>query len=153
METTMRSIDVLRILSLLGTCAAAAATIAVQDPRLTPGVIDARATVKMLCTPGYSSKIRNVTSAMKREVCREYGKKPPCPKGFEIDHLVPLSLGGSNAPANLWPQPWKEAREKDRVEWSLYHKVCHGQISLERAQEVILRSWPQYLQTLTNERN
>jgi hypothetical protein len=44
--------------------------------------------------------------------------EPPCP--CEMDHLIPLSLGGSNRQKNLWPQseitePWN-AHVKDKLE-------------------------------------
>src|SRR5438477_344466 len=40
-------------------------------------------------------------------------------RSFEIDHLIPLELGGSNELANLRPQPYRRrpaAREKDLLE-------------------------------------
>jgi hypothetical protein len=62
----------------------------------------------------------------------------------EIDHLIPLELGGSNARANLWPQrydgAWNAAR-KDRLERRLHAMVCRGEISLKTAQEAIARDW------------
>ena len=46
----------------------------------------------------YSSNLR------KNEVHMAYGmapNQPPCP--CELDHLIPLGLGGTNWLANLWP--------------------------------------------------
>jgi hypothetical protein len=41
----------------------------------------------------------------------------------EVDHLIPLELGGSNEMKNLWPQPDKrqpECVEKDQLENELH---------------------------------
>jgi len=62
---------------------------------------------------------------------------------FEIDHLVPLCLGGSDDFSNLWPQPrqtiapkWN-AEAKDRLERRLCEMVCSGQLDLATAQQAI----------------
>jgi len=61
-----------------------------------------------------------------------------CPRrGYVIDHLVPLELGGSNDVRNLWPQPRNEARAKDRIEDELHETVCSGRIRLVDAQHRI----------------
>lgn len=39
-----------------------------------------------------------------------------CP-GYVVDHVVPLCLGGEDAPRNMQWQAVREAREKDREEW------------------------------------
>jgi hypothetical protein len=47
----------------------------------------------------------------------------------EVDHLIPLELGGSNAVTNLWPEPYSPkagAREKDVLENFLPRAVCGG---------------------------
>ena len=78
---------------------------------LTPG--DAfDVTAQDLCVPGYSKKVRNVPVEMKREVYEEYGVTSHGPGDYEVDHLIPLELGGSNSIKNLWPEshwtsPWK----------------------------------------------
>jgi hypothetical protein len=41
--------------------------------------------------------------------------------------LVSLSLGGApRSPRNLWPQPWRQARRDDRIEYDLYLRACRG---------------------------
>ena len=53
----------------------------------------------------------------------------PCP--CEIDHLIPLGLGGSNRPRNLWPQSHStvpcNSIANDRLERKLHAEVCVGQ--------------------------
>jgi hypothetical protein len=88
------------------------------DPKLTPG--DAfDVTVQDICVPGYSRKVRSVPAEMKREVYQEYGITSHGPGDYEVDHLIPLELGGSNSIKNLWPEshrtaPWN-AQVKDRL--------------------------------------
>lgn len=122
--------------------------VAMPIAALTPGAVDPHVTQanirKTICVHGYTSTVRNVTDATKKEVCKLYGKKDACPKGYEIDHLVSLELGGLNDISNLWPQPYAPApgaREKDVVETTLHRQICGGKISLEAAQRLIVRDW------------
>jgi hypothetical protein len=64
------------------------------DHNLTPGnTFDV--TAQDLCVIGYSKKVRNVPAEMKREVYEEYGITSHGPGDYEVDHLIPLELGGS----------------------------------------------------------
>jgi hypothetical protein len=75
------------------------------DPVLTPGdALDV--TVKDICTPGYTKKVRDVPESVKREVYAEYGITSHKPYEYEIDHLKSLELGESSAKKNLWPQAY-----------------------------------------------
>jgi 5-methylcytosine-specific restriction endonuclease McrA len=60
--------------------------------------------VQDLCVPGYTKKVRNVPAEMKREVYEEYGITSHESGDYEVDHLIPLELGGSNSIKNLWPE-------------------------------------------------
>jgi hypothetical protein len=116
----------------------------VLDPKLTPGdTFDV--TAQDLCVPGYAKKVRNVPAEMKREVYHEYGITSHGSGEYEIDHLIPLELGGSNSIKNLWPEsyrtsPWN-ARVKDRLEVKLHSLVCYGQLDLKTAQQAIASNW------------
>jgi hypothetical protein len=68
----------------------------VPDPKLTPGD-SFPVTVQGLCVPGYTKKVRNVPAEMKREVYEEYGVTSHGSGEYELDHLIPLELGGSNS--------------------------------------------------------
>ncbi|MBX6333697.1 MAG: HNH endonuclease [Gemmatimonadaceae bacterium] len=98
-----------------------------------------------MCVPGYSKKVRNVPAAVKRKVYAAYGITHHAPGEYEVDHLISLELGGSNAIANLWPEsyrttPWN-ARVKDALENYLHREVCAGRISLKDAQREIATDW------------
>jgi hypothetical protein len=129
---------------LATTLAAAACTFgahgALPDHGCTPGAFRSRATVAQICTPGYSSRTRKVSSATKRKDYAEYGQSGPHPfPEWEVDHLIPLELGGSNSLRNLWPEHNPGA--KDRVENELHDRVCAGRMSLRVAQRRIARDW------------
>lgn len=111
------------------------------NPSWTPGAVNPAVTAREVCVSGYTRTARHVTEKQKRAAHERYGAIRGC---CEVDHLVSLELGGSNADANLWAQPWPEAREKDRVENYLHWKVCHGEMSLTDAQKAIL-AWREWL--------
>jgi hypothetical protein len=110
------------------------------DPKLTPGdTFDV--TAQDVCVPGYAKKVRAVPAWLKRQAYAEYGITEYKTGDYEVDHLVPLSLGGSNSIRNLWPQstktsPWNSF-VKDALERKLHRLVCTGQLDLKTAQREI----------------
>lgn len=109
------------------------------NPRLTPGVVRPLS-VHTICTTKWGLDRRHVTIAMKREVARRYGVKWSLRSRYEFDHRIPRELGGADDVDNLWPQPWPDARKKDREETRLHREVCAGRLTLEDAREQI-RQW------------
>src|SRR5262249_8686854 len=116
------------------------------DPVLTPGDVFP-VTKDDVCVPGYSKVVRNVPKSLREEAFRRYGIPFPQPDQYELDHLIPLSIGGSNSIRNLWPQayntspsPWN-AHVKDGVERRLHDLVCSDQIDLKDAQHAIATDW------------
>jgi hypothetical protein len=62
------------------------------DPKLTPGdIFDV--TTQDICVPGYAKKVRAVTAWPKRKAYAEYGITEYKTGDYEVDHLIPLSLG------------------------------------------------------------
>lgn len=113
------------------------------DPSLTPGDVIAGVTAQQVCTPGYATSVRNVSTTEKRQVYRRYGEKD-VPGAAEVDHFISLELGGSNAITNLWPErysPAPGAHEKDKVENYLHDRVCSGAMTLQQAQNAIRTDW------------
>ena len=114
------------------------------DSACTPGAILPKATKDKICQPGYSTSVRDVTTAVKDKVYAEYGITHHSPGQYEVDHLISLELGGSNDVANLWPEPAEPRpgfHEKDKVENYLHEQVCRGAISLKQAQAEIAGNW------------
>jgi hypothetical protein len=120
---------------------------ALPDSACTPGAVFRKATRKLVCRSGYSSKVRHVTSSTRERVFGEYGIASHAPGQYEVDHLVPLELGGSNAISNLFPQPADPAppgmgfHDKDRLENSMHGDVCGQLYGLGEAQKAIAANW------------
>lgn len=97
-----------------------------------------------ICQLGYSSSVRDVPTSTKDQVYTEYGITSHATGQYEVDHLVPLELGGSNDISNLWPQPASPKpgfHEKDQVENYLHDQVCSGKMPLADAQQEIASNW------------
>jgi hypothetical protein len=110
------------------------------DPSCTPGQAT-DATLQTICNRK-TSTVRKVSLKTKLLVAQLYGT----PEGelVEIDHLVPLELGGANSLINLWPQPEKPEpgfRAKDLLENRLHKLVCAGKMDLADAQGEIAHDW------------
>jgi hypothetical protein len=114
------------------------------DPACTPGAVFPDATVAQICTPGYSSSVRNVSQSDKDAVYAAYGIASHEPGQYEVDHLISLELGGSNDIANLWPEaadPRPGFHEKDKIENYLHDQVCNGSMTLQQAQAAFATNW------------
>jgi hypothetical protein len=97
-----------------------------------------------VCVVHYSSSVRSVPTSEKNAVFAEYRIASHAPNSYEVDHLISLELGGTNAIRNLWPEPYAGiggARVKDVIEDRLHAHVCAGTISLAKAQAEIVRWW------------
>jgi hypothetical protein len=113
------------------------------DPTKTPGA---------LCTPSdpnfaeyrYAEHVpicnRNVPTAERDAVGASYGIARADFASYEFDHYIPLSIGGSNAPENLWPQPHVEALRKDAVEQQAFDGMNKGTLTQAQALALI-RAW------------
>jgi hypothetical protein len=117
------------------------------DPRCTPGSIDPAVTQasirSTICKKGWTATVRppeSQTQRFKYQVAYPaYGD--PGSKRTELDHLVPLELGGSNDATNLWPESPPVPNPKDTVERVLNEAVCAGRVSLTAAQSAIASDW------------
>jgi hypothetical protein len=130
---------------LTATRAGCSATGGLPDAACTPGAALRGVRAADVCRPGYAASVRHVSASRKRAVFAAYGI-PGRRHGnrFEVDHLISLELGGSNAIENLWPEaasPRPGFREKDRLENLLHRRVCAGKLTLRRAQRIISRNW------------
>jgi hypothetical protein len=136
------------------------------DRRLTPGAVDPGVTDADICAhdwaPGdpprergdltYSRAARHTSAALKDAVFAEYHLTNPHDGGhsWEVDHLVPLGLGGRDMKENLWPESRSgdglNAWAKDRLEYRLYRLVCSAppgaqHVPLAQAQAAFRTDW------------
>jgi len=130
------------ILSLLA--AAQSPLPLVPDDALSPGATNT-GNMDQVCAPNYSRQIRQVSVSMRRAVYAEYGLTAASCGHCEIDHRIPLEIGGSNEKSNLWPQsddtkPWN-AHSKDRLEDYIHERVCKGDMPLAEAQQLFRGNW------------
>ena len=124
-----------------------------QRARLEPaGSLNAavtQATIsETICIPGWTATVRpstSYTNGVKLRLLREQGLAPAAASTYELDHFIPLALGGHPRDiGNLWLQLWDGewgAKTKDRLEVRLKNLVCAGRLTLESAQEAIRVNW------------
>ena len=102
-------------------------------------------TDKVVMCQQSTKRRRHVPPEVHRQAFAEYGIRYPVPRDtYEVDHLVPLELGGDNVIANLWPEaaePTPGFHQKDQVENYLRDRVCSGAMSLPEAQRQIATDW------------
>lgn len=116
---------------------------AMPDRILTPGsaLVSAAAVV---CAPGYPASVSDVSEDVRRGVFAAYAVDYAQRDGYQLDHLVPVELGGDNSERNLWPQPRTgpgAAEVKDGLEIHLHDLVCAAMVPLAEAQQAIAGDW------------
>ena len=117
----------------------------VPDPTLTPGAV--RTTdVTDVCTHG-TNQLRHMTRDRSDRILNEYGLPTGPHPDYELDHLIPLGIGGADDDGNLWPEPresvepvWN-AEAKDQLEYKLRDLVCAGKLDIKIAQKAIADDW------------
>lgn len=101
-----------------------------------------------ICIPGYTKTVRPsvaITNRIKHKLLRDAGIGESHISEYELDHVIPLALGGHPSRLeNLQLQPWEGhdgAKRKDRIEVKLQCLVCSGQVSLDQARHQIAEDW------------
>ena len=121
------------------------------DPKCTPGAYNPTVTAAVFGNKKFTTRcVRDCLTdgATKRTAYRNYGVKqnPSC----ELDHLVPLEMGGADSLDNIWPQcgqapNGKNYKEiKDVVEDYMAIKILQG-MNIESARKGIASDWTQYI--------
>lgn len=94
-----------------------------------------------ICVKGWTKTIRpsrDYTMALKRQLLPAGAETYQ----YELDHCIPLELGGHPTDhSNLWLEEWGGrcgARVKDHTENFLRSLVCSGLITLAEAQERVM---------------
>src|SRR5436309_3037343 len=107
------------------------------DRSATPGRAFRHAGPKKFCHAGYTAKVRSVSDSTRQEVFAEYGISYAKHSHYEVDHLIPLELGGSNSIKNLWPEKGSIPNAKDGVENELHNLVCQHKLGATKARHAL----------------
>jgi hypothetical protein len=83
---------------------------------------------------------------LRQQVFAEYHISYASHASYEVDHLIPLELGGDNSLENLWPEKGSIPNPKDGLENQLHNMVCQGELSTSTAQHAIATDWVAALQ-------
>jgi hypothetical protein len=125
-----------------------------QNPWWTPGH-KTGATQDQVCAADFTASIKPVPGSARSNALHQYGKRDDYTG--TLDLLIPASLGGSNDPQNLWPQPDNKEYGpawKDQLEEKLHEMVCAGKLPLKDAQDTIRKDWvkayDQYIKNAAN---
>ena len=98
-----------------------------------------------ICAPGYTYTVRPSwydSSKLKQQLLKARGETWLSAPKYQLDHIVPLCLGGSPTdPSNLQLEPWEEAYRKDRVEIQAMRCVFAGKATLAEAQHDLATDW------------
>jgi hypothetical protein len=89
--------------ALIAIAQAASAQAIVPDPTLTPGAVRT-VDVEAICSTG-TRQLRHWSRERDDAIMAEYGLAPGPHPDYEVDHLVPLGIGGADDDKNLWPEP------------------------------------------------
>jgi hypothetical protein len=127
----------------VGCCSLATATLAIpaqvsaQLPNSdkTPGDI-AKLKTGQVCAPDFAASVKPVSRRARTHALERYGIRPET-FSSELEHVVPLSLGGSNSPDNFYPFHPSGAftlDAKQTLAAKLRDLVCAGNMSLKEAQ-------------------
>lgn len=91
---------------------------------------------KMIRYENVSICNRNVSTQTKRKVYDSYSIPETERSEYTIDHLIPLSMGGSNEIANLWPQH-KSISTSD-IEFKIFQSLEKAEIMYNDAIDQVL---------------
>jgi hypothetical protein len=119
---------------------------AIRGDMLNPTNATLSATV---CHPDWTATVRPPTSETDRTktaAMKAYGETTNLRPTVELDHLIPLELGGANDVSNLWPEISDEPGQgfhnsKDKVENNLKDAVCDHRIAIADGQNAIATNW------------
>jgi hypothetical protein len=108
----------------------------------TPGN-KSKANEAQVCAADYEASVKPMAKWQRDQALERYGKRPEDFTG-ELDHLIPIALGGTNDPDNLWPIPASKEmgpEQKKALDAKLHELVCNKTMKLKDAQDAEKKDW------------
>lgn len=108
----------------------------------TPGA-KGKANDAQVCAADFEASVKPIAKWQRDQALERYGKRPEDFTG-DLDHLIPISLGGTNDPDNLWPIPSNKDMgpdQKKALDLKLHELVCAKTLTLKAAQDAIKKDW------------
>lgn len=109
----------------------------------------------LACTPGSFERLSRrevcetktrptLSTAERREVVTEYNVPSWSGADGELDHRIPVFLGGRTESENIWPQPGGIPNAKDKVEFRVYRRICFSdpyRMRVRTGRRLFLADW------------
>jgi hypothetical protein len=108
----------------------------------TPGA-KGKASEAQVCAADFEASVKPMAKWQHDQALERYGKRPEDFTG-ELDHLIPISLGGTNDLENIWPLPPNKdmgPEQKRELDRKLHQLVCDKTLTLKAAHEAIRKDW------------
>ena len=83
---------------------------------------------------------RNVSYHQRAQIYDLYNVPEEIRDQYTIDHLIPLSLGGSNEFENLWPEHKEVKALRPNLENEVFYALNRGEITQKKAIQIILEA-------------
>jgi hypothetical protein len=112
------------------------------NSQLTPGAVSVT-DIQTVCTQLAGLRV-SPPFTVQQTIYAEYGYTTTAQQHkYLLDYLVPLSLGGSTARANIWPAAVAGVGffQKQQLNHVITDLVCHGAVPLATAQSLIAQNW------------
>jgi len=126
-----RTVYLRRLIALLSP-ALILAPAAAQERAPVPGQVDTRVTqstiTSTICEPGYTTKVRpprKFTDAIRRRLVNGL---PGSSQDYELDHLIPLGLGGHpHLPTTCGFRPGRRQRARTGTSYGCVERCARGE--------------------------
>ncbi|HXP21258.1 MAG TPA: hypothetical protein VN840_16570 [Streptosporangiaceae bacterium] len=116
--------------------------ISLPKRQLTPGAVTTTNTTTVCNLP---SRVRppSISYTLQAAVYNSYGYTGALSKKYILDLLVPLSLGGAEVQANIWPAAIRGTGffQKNQLDHILKDMVCRRLVTLSQAQHALESDW------------
>ena len=96
-----------------------------------------------VCAADFEASLEPIARWQRHQALARCGQRPEDFTG-ELDHLIPLSLGGSNDADNIWPLPGHKEMgraQKRELDAKRQRLVCDETLKLRDAQDAIRKDW------------